>query len=112
MILVTGGCFQGKTEYALEKFQISRDEAADGRTCPLHMIYTTKLLYHFHEYIKRCMEANQELDLEELERRNPDIVLVTNVMGWFPLTNLTGLTGRRPEESAVRRQGGHQKYTG
>lgn len=24
MILVTGGCFQGKTEYALEKFQISR----------------------------------------------------------------------------------------
>ena len=30
MILVTGGCFQGKTEYALEKFQISRDEAADG----------------------------------------------------------------------------------
>ena len=22
MILVTGGCFQGKTEYALEKFQI------------------------------------------------------------------------------------------
>ena len=45
MILVAGGCFQGKTEYALEKFQISRDEAADGRTCPLHMIYTTKLLY-------------------------------------------------------------------
>ena len=37
MILVTGGCFQGKTEYALEKFQISRDEAADGEACPLHM---------------------------------------------------------------------------
>ena len=55
MILVTRGCFQGKTEYALEKFQISRDEAADGRTCPLHMIYTTKLLYHFHEYIRRLM---------------------------------------------------------
>ena len=66
MILVTGGCFQGKTEYALEKFQISRDEAADGRTCPLHMIYTTKLLYHFHEYIRRLMKEEQELSVEEL----------------------------------------------
>lgn len=114
MILVTGGCFQGKTDYACETFHIAKEEAADGMDCPMEAIYETKLLYHFHEYIKRCMEANQELDLEELERRNPDIVLVTNelVMGWFPLTNLIGLTGRRPEESAVRRQGGHQKSTG
>ena len=82
MILVTGGCFQGKTEYALEKFQISRDEAADGRTCPLHMIYTTKLLYHFHEYIRRLMKEEQELSVEELLQKNPDLILVTNELGY------------------------------
>ena len=63
MILVTGGCFQGKTDYACETFHIAKEEAADGMDCPMEAIYETKLLYHFHEYIKRCMEANQELDL-------------------------------------------------
>ena len=66
MILVTGGCFQGKTDYACETFHIAKEEAADGMDCPMEAIYETKLLYHFHEYIKRCMEANQELDLEVL----------------------------------------------
>ena len=61
MILVTGGCFQGKTDYACETFHIAKEEAADGMDCPMEAIYETKLLYHFHEYIKRCMEANQEL---------------------------------------------------
>ena len=67
MILVTGGCFQGKTEYALEKFQISRDEAADGRTCPLH---------------RRLMKEEQELSVEELLQKNPDLILVTNELGY------------------------------
>ena len=104
MILVTGGCFQGKTDYACETFHIAKEEAADGMDCPMEAIYETKLLYHFHEYIKRCMEANQELDLEELERRNPDIVLVTNELGY----------GVVPIDKFDRayRQGGHQKYTG
>ena len=52
MILVTGGCFQGKTDYACETFHIAKEEAADGMDCPMEAIYETKLLYHFHEYIK------------------------------------------------------------
>ena len=114
MILVTGGCFQGKTEYALEKFQISRDEAADGRTCPLHMIYTTKLLYHFHEYIRRLMKEEQELSVEELLQKNPDLILVTNELGYglSLLTALTGNTGRKQDGSAVRSQSRPQRFIG
>lgn len=82
MILVTGGGFQGKTEYACGTFQIAKEEAADGMTCSLEAIYETKLLYHFHEYIRRCMEQDQELDLDELEKQNPGIVLVTNELGY------------------------------
>ncbi len=82
MILVTGGCFQGKTDYALETFKISREEAVDGQTCPLEMIYTTKLLYHFHEYIRRLMKEGQEFSVEELLQKNPDLVLVTNELGY------------------------------
>ena len=49
MILVAGGCFQGKTDYACETFHIAKEEAADGMDCPMEAIYETKILYHFHE---------------------------------------------------------------
>ena len=82
MILVLGGCFQGKTDYACRTFGIDREEASDGQDCPLEEIYRTKLLYHFHEYIRRMMEAGQELDILALARKNPGIVLVTNELGY------------------------------
>ncbi|MCD8249573.1 MAG: bifunctional adenosylcobinamide kinase/adenosylcobinamide-phosphate guanylyltransferase [Lachnospiraceae bacterium] len=82
MILVTGGCFQGKKDYACETFHIAREDAADGADCPLEAIFNVKLLYHFHEYIRRLMQAKEELDFDRLQRENPDIVLVTNELGY------------------------------
>lgn len=82
MILVTGGSFQGKTDYACNAFSVSRQEAADGMTCPMEAIYYTKLIYHFHEYIRRLMQLGQELDLEKLERNNPELIVVTNELGY------------------------------
>ena len=81
MILVTGGCFQGKTDYACTMFKIPKEEAADGAVCPLEELYCTKLLYHFHEYIRRLTEAGQELSVERLKAENPGIILVTNELG-------------------------------
>ncbi|MBR5509048.1 MAG: bifunctional adenosylcobinamide kinase/adenosylcobinamide-phosphate guanylyltransferase [Lachnospiraceae bacterium] len=82
MILVTGGCFQGKTTYACETFGIDREDTADGMNCLMEQIYQAKLLYHFHEYIHRLMEMGQEFVLEELKEKNPDIILVTNELGY------------------------------
>lgn len=81
MILVTGGCFQGKKDYACDTFGIAKEEASDGAVCPLETIYSAKLLYHFHEYIRRLMEAGQEFSLEQLQKENPEIILVTNELG-------------------------------
>lgn len=82
MILVTGGCFQGKTAYACETFGIPMEEAKDGAVCPLEELYSAKLLYHFHEYIKRLMEMGQELSVDRILQENPDLVLVTNELGY------------------------------
>ncbi len=86
MILVTGGCFQGKTRYACETFGIGENEAIDGRTCPLEELYRAKLLYHFHEYIRRMMKGGQDLSIENsmerLKQENPGIILVTNELGY------------------------------
>ena len=81
MMLVTGGCFQGKTQYACETFGISKEEAADGAVCPMEELYRTKLLYHFHEYIRRMMKAGQEFSVERLKQENPKVILVTNELG-------------------------------
>lgn len=81
MMLVTGGCFQGKTQYACETFGISEEEAADGAVCPMEELYQTKLLYHFHEYIQRMMKAGQEFSMERLKEENPKVILVTNELG-------------------------------
>ncbi|MDO4260797.1 MAG: bifunctional adenosylcobinamide kinase/adenosylcobinamide-phosphate guanylyltransferase [Eubacteriales bacterium] len=82
MILVTGGCFQGKTDYARRTFGILKEQEADGAVCPMEVIYEAKLLFHFHEYVRRMMEAGTELSAEELKRRNPGLVLVTNELGY------------------------------
>ena len=82
MILVTGGCFQGKTAYACEKFGIEENDAVDGMTCPMEEIMHAKLLYHFHEYIRRLMEDEKEFSLETLLEKNPDMILVTNELGY------------------------------
>ena len=82
MILVTGGCFQGKTDYACETFGIPMEEAADGASCPLEEVYQTRLLYHFHEYIRRLLEENLPFSVEKLKAENPEIILVTNELGY------------------------------
>lgn len=82
MILVVGGCFQGKTAYACETFGIKTEDMVDGSICPLESIYDARLLYHFHEYIRRLMENGTDLSLEELEARNPQLILVTNELGY------------------------------
>ena len=81
MILVTGGCFQGKTQYACGTFGVGSGDTADGAVCPLEELYRTKLLYHFHEYIRRLMEAGEEFSLERLWAENPEVILVTNELG-------------------------------
>ncbi len=81
MMLVTGGCFQGKTQYACKTFGVSEEEAADGAVCPMEELYQTKLLYHFHVYIQYKMEARQEFSVERLKEENPKVILVTNELG-------------------------------
>ncbi len=81
MILVTGGCFQGKKAYACETFGIFEKDAVDGATCSPEAIRTARLLYHFHEYVRRMMQEGWELDVDALTEQNPELILVTNELG-------------------------------
>lgn len=84
MKLVIGGAFQGKKKYALETFGIEEAHVADGISCEREDIFQAKMVVHFHEYIRRFLKEEaylQELP-ERLLRENPELVVVTNELGY------------------------------
>lgn len=100
MKLVIGGAFQGKLAYAKETYHL--ENWVDGRSCGFDEIMACGGIHHFHEYIRRMITAGQkgtsdgcfisesliELEqraeefAEELYRRNPDILVVSNELGY------------------------------
>ncbi|MGN0334594.1 MAG: bifunctional adenosylcobinamide kinase/adenosylcobinamide-phosphate guanylyltransferase [Lachnospiraceae bacterium] len=86
MILVTGGCFQGKKEYVKKRFGVSSEEIADGAVCSMEELYEAKVLDHFHEYLKRILQGNTAVSAEELAEliaaKNPELILITNELGY------------------------------
>ena len=82
MKLIIGGAFQGKKTFA--KTLCPDIEFIDGQTCAPEAIFTCKGIYHFHEYIRNCLKNGQDCVTfgEELIRRNPSLVVVTNELGY------------------------------
>lgn len=104
MRLIIGGAFQGKLEYAQKTYRIT-EGWIDGRSCEPGAIGSCRGIHHFHEYIKRMLEAGADSaadretvcfkagDLTRLEqqaeqfadwlcRTNPELVVVSNELGY------------------------------
>ncbi len=82
MIMVIGGAHQGKREYANEMYPDI--EWIDGKECKEQEIFKCKGIYGFHEYIAGRMREGADLDgfPERLYVKNPDIVIITNEIGY------------------------------
>lgn len=107
MKLVIGGAYQGKLQYAMETYHV-RENWIDGRSCGFGEIMDCAGIYHFHEYVRRLLlmsagmdehtehgaggwftsekltelEKQAELFVDELYRNNPDILVVSNELGY------------------------------
>ncbi len=84
MILIVGGAFQGKKEFAAKQMHLEMKAFADGINCELNAIYEAKGMVHFHEYIRRMLLEHKDTAhlIETLMQKNPDIVLVGNELGY------------------------------
>lgn len=84
MILVIGGAFQGKSQYAEKMFSIDPKEWVDGDNCSWADIYHGKAIRHFHEFIRLRLAEQEDLSTlaEEIIRKNPDAVIVSNELGY------------------------------
>ena len=85
MILIVGGTFQGKKAFAEKLLNEKREDFTDGTSCAFSDIYHAKVLFHFHEYIRRMLEQEMSVqDLaEQLWMKNPDLVLISNTLSCF-----------------------------
>lgn len=84
MKLIIGGAFQGKKAFAAELTGIRPEQAADGMTCDFDAIFREPMITHFHEYVKRRIQENLPCKqlADELKEKNPEIVIVTNELGY------------------------------
>ncbi|HIU77737.1 MAG TPA: bifunctional adenosylcobinamide kinase/adenosylcobinamide-phosphate guanylyltransferase [Candidatus Pelethocola excrementipullorum] len=82
MILVIGGAFQGKSAYAKEHFD-GVGSWIDGEICGFEEIFSCGGIVHFHQFVRRFLKED-ELDRlpERLVRSNPQIVIVTDELGY------------------------------
>lgn len=94
MKMVIGGTFQGKLTYAKDRYQLF-DGWVDGAVCEREALETCKGVCHFHELIRRMIQKPEkestwmtkadgaaEAFAAWLYEKNPEIVIVTNELGY------------------------------
>ncbi len=80
----TGGAFQGKLEYVLEKKGYGRDSVLEGAVInPLTCTSGYKIINHFHEFVRNYADKPEEVNsfAEMLVRTRDDIIIITDQVG-------------------------------
>ncbi|WP_432649939.1 bifunctional adenosylcobinamide kinase/adenosylcobinamide-phosphate guanylyltransferase [Huintestinicola sp.] len=80
MILIIGGAYQGKTEYARS---LGISDICDGASEDIYRVWEHSAVNNFQILVKRQLEAGLD-SLEEAERllqKNPDIVIISTEIG-------------------------------
>ena len=82
MEMIIGGAFQGKSAYARETHP--EVDWKNGADLEKEDLMTADGVLDFQEYIKKELKADQDVtDLaEELSEKNPDIILVSQEVGY------------------------------
>lgn len=82
MEMIIGGAYQGKTEYAKKEYP---DLIwGEGSSLSREELFAAEGVLNFHEFIRREIKAGREVsDLAEaLIRENPEVVLVSQEVGY------------------------------
>lgn len=83
MIIITGGAFSGKKDYAKKRFGFSDEEILNGENCSLEAVFSAKCIADFQLIVKRLLEENADVQTftERLCRENPNAVVIINEIG-------------------------------
>ena len=84
MIMIIGGAWQGKTAFAESLTGMKEEDWISGENCGREDLFRCRGIVHFHEYVRRALREGWDLEglPERLAAENPDLVLVTNELGY------------------------------
>ena len=85
MILITGGAYHGKRNYAKQMYP--GIDFVEGISCAEETIFACQGMDHFHSYIENRMREGKKLPellkiVEKLKYENSEIVLITDEIGY------------------------------
>ena len=83
MILITGGAFQGKKAYAMERFHLTEQDMVNGADCTENDLFQAKAVADFQEYVRRVLKDGGDPSIlaEKLYTENPELIVITNELG-------------------------------
>jgi adenosylcobinamide kinase / adenosylcobinamide-phosphate guanylyltransferase len=85
MELYIGGLNQGKLDYVMKKYSITKDsdQLCDGAVCTKEELFKKRFINHYHEFVKRLLTEGIEPEefTEELIKCNPSAVIICNEVG-------------------------------
>lgn len=85
MIMITGGAFQGKTEYAKKSLSLSDSDILDCGSCELTDIRNAKCVKHYELAVKRLLDSGED-PLSFTENLSCGIVIMNEIgSGIIPL---------------------------
>lgn len=84
MKMVIGGAFQGKRRYASEKYKIEERDWLDGNVCSMEELWNGRAVMDFHLFLRRQMKREKDAVrlAASIWEKNPDLILVTNEVGY------------------------------
>ena len=100
MILITGGAWQGKLDFARElAAQAGKEmpEVAEGQTDSFDSAMSRPIIHDFHEYIRRILKEGKSVEefITSIEKKNQDAIIISNELG-------CGIVPMEPEDREWR----------
>lgn len=83
MIMITGGAFSGKKDYAKKRFGFLDEEILNGENCSPEAVFSAKCIADYQLIVKRLLEENADVQTftERLCKENPNAVVIINEIG-------------------------------
>ena len=83
MIMITGGAFSGKKDYAKTRFGFSDEEIQNGENCSFDAVFSAKCIADYQLIVKRLLEEKADINAftERLCKENPNAVVIINEIG-------------------------------
>lgn len=83
MVLIVGGAYQGKTDYAIKNYSLDSSDIVSGKTLDFDNTDRIKCISDYHEAVKRFVDNGTDpIEIsEKLIEKNPDIIIIMNEIG-------------------------------